>query len=210
MVDLSTTELIGYAASLLIVASLAMTSVVRLRIISLIGSLTYVVYGVLLPSIPIILTNAIIAGLNIWFLSKEFSPRRDLGAVPIATDAPFLIDFVESHRGDIATSQPEFIEIDDADSAWLLTRDGLPAGVLIGKRVGTTLETRLDYVMAPYRDSRIGQWLYGDGARVLRDAGIRRVTAHTTTKVHADYLARVGFAANPGAGSDRWLEKALD
>ena len=53
-------ELVGYAASALVVASLAMTSVVRLRAISLIGSVTFVVYGVLIGSVPIVVTNAAI------------------------------------------------------------------------------------------------------------------------------------------------------
>jgi hypothetical protein len=45
MFDIDSTEVIGYLASLLVVASLAMTSVVRLRILSLAGSLTFIVYG---------------------------------------------------------------------------------------------------------------------------------------------------------------------
>lgn len=99
----SAVELVGYLASALVVASLAMTSVVRLRTVSLIGSLVFVAYGALLPSIPIIITNAAVAGLNIWFLRKEFGAHRDLGAVPIEPRAPFLVDFLSSHTDDIAS-----------------------------------------------------------------------------------------------------------
>ncbi len=105
---MSPAELVGYAASALVVASLAMTSVVRLRLISLVGSLTFVVYGALLGSIPILITNAAIAVLNVWFLRRELGGQRDLGAVPIAADAPFLIDFLRSHASDISQSQPTF------------------------------------------------------------------------------------------------------
>lgn len=41
-------ELIGYTASLLVVVSLSMTSVVRLRMISLAGSIAFVVYASLI------------------------------------------------------------------------------------------------------------------------------------------------------------------
>ncbi len=61
-------ELIGYAASALVVTSLAMASVVRLRMFSLAGSLTFTAYGFLIGSVPIIITNATIACLNLWFL----------------------------------------------------------------------------------------------------------------------------------------------
>ena len=71
MFELSPTEIIGYVASLLVVVSLAMTSVVRLRTISLVGSVAFVVYGVLISSVPILITNAAIAVLNVWFLRAE-------------------------------------------------------------------------------------------------------------------------------------------
>ena len=53
----STTELIGYLASALIVVSLAMRSVVRLRTISLVGSVTFVVYGLLIGSWPVVVSR---------------------------------------------------------------------------------------------------------------------------------------------------------
>lgn len=194
---LSPVELVGYLASALVVASLAMTSVVRLRIVSLIGSVVFVAYGVLLPSVPIILTNAAVAGLNIWFLRKEFAPNRDLGAVPIAPDAPFLLDFLRSHAADIGSFHPGFDAPVDGDVVLLLTRDGLPAGALVGTPDDRTLRVRLDYVMQAYRDSRIGKWLYGAGSKVFTDAGFDRLVADPGTESHRAYLLRVGFTEGP-------------
>ncbi|QLQ17029.1 MAG: hypothetical protein HZY73_16760 [Micropruina sp.] len=186
-------ELVGYAASALVVLSLAMTSVVRLRVISLIGSLTFVVYGALLPSVPIIITNAAVAALNVWFLRKEFSPSRDLGAVPIAVDAPFLVDFLRSHAADIERTWPGAKPGPTSTFALVLTRDGLPAGALVGRPDGDTLHLDLDYVMKEFRDSRIGQWLYGPGSRLLRDAGFTRVVRDRPDAAHRSYLKAVGF-----------------
>jgi hypothetical protein len=69
-------EVVGYVASALVVLSLAMTSVVRLRMISLVGSVAFVVYGVLIESVPIVLTNVAIAALNLWFLRNELGGHR--------------------------------------------------------------------------------------------------------------------------------------
>jgi len=198
-------ELVGYLASALVVASLAMTSVVRLRTVSLIGSLVFVAYGALLPSIPIIITNAAVAGLNIWFLRKEFGANRDLGAVPIESQAPFLLDFLSSHAADIATFHPSFRAPDAGDFALVLTRDGLPAGALVGHPDGEVLQLRLDYVMSAYRDSRIGQWLYGDGAKALTDAGFTQVVAQPESAALRAYLLRVGFEeADGGLVRELW------
>lgn len=188
----SVVELIGYLASALIVVSLAMTSVVRLRIISFIGSVTFVVYGLLIGAWPIVVSNAIIAGINVWYLRKELT-RTDLGASPVAAQAPFLADFLESHAADIRTSQPGFTGVPAGSTAWLLTREGLPAGALVGRVDGSTLHVDLDYVMKAYRDSRLGAWIYGPGSGVLKDAGVRRVEQVAQTPGHRHYLDAMGF-----------------
>lgn len=202
MFELSPTELVGYLASVLVVTSLAMTSVVRLRSISLIGSVTFVGYGALIGSVPLILTNSAIAGLNIWFLRAELGHRRDLGAVVVPADSPFLADFVQFHLDDIRRFQPTFemVAPDDPDAVCvILTRDGLPAGALVGRRHGDgELEILLDYVLRAYRDSRLGRWLYGRGAGVFRGRGITRLVTRPGQTVHLSYLQQVGFSAEGG------------
>lgn len=83
-------EAMGYLASGLVVASLAMTSVRRLRVLSLLGSATYAVYGTLISAWPVVAANGVIVLLNVWNLRREFSRPRDLAAPPIEPDAPLL------------------------------------------------------------------------------------------------------------------------
>jgi uncharacterized protein with PQ loop repeat len=65
------TEIIGYIASAVVLISFLMKNIKKLRIINTIGCLIFIVYGVLLNfSIPIILTNSVIVGINIYFLVK--------------------------------------------------------------------------------------------------------------------------------------------
>ena len=196
-------ELIGYLASALVVTSLSMSSVVRLRMFSLAGSATFMTYGVLIESVPIIITNVAIAGLNVWFLSRELGGRRDLGAVVVPTDSPFLHDFLANHRREISEFQPEYDPDAPNDFALVLTRDGLPAGVLLGREDQGDLEITLDYVLKAYRDSRVGRWLYGAGASVFRDAGFTALTTPGGNEQHRSYLQRVGFDYD--ADGRRWF-----
>jgi hypothetical protein len=64
---------------------------------------------------------------------------------------------------------------------------------LIGRRQGDELYVVLDYVLRPWRDSRLGQWLYGRGAGVFRDIGVQRVVSEPGNDTHRAYLERVGF-----------------
>jgi len=128
--DLSGPELVGYLASALVVTALTMTSVVRLRLISLAGSITFFTYGLLIGSPPIIITNVAIAFINVWFLRKEFAGGSDhgidLGVSHIRADSPFLHDFVAYHLEDIHKFQPNFtIPQGDEAVTLLLTRDPL-------------------------------------------------------------------------------------
>jgi hypothetical protein len=200
--DVNGTELVGYLASALVVLSLTMTSVVRLRMVSFCGSVTFFVYGTLIGSIPIMITNGSIAMINVWFLRKEFASGttsgRDLGVSHIRPDSPFLADFVAFHLIDIHRFQPDFrLPTGDDVVTLLLTRDGLPAGLLIGRRRGSTLTIDLDYVLGPYRDSRLGRWLYGRGAAVFRADGITELRSEGVTDTHRKYLERVGFHRAP-------------
>lgn len=63
-------EIIGYSGSILILVSMLMTSVVRLRVINLIGSLVFAVYALLIKSYPTAFLNACLVGINVYQLLK--------------------------------------------------------------------------------------------------------------------------------------------
>lgn len=72
--DFSFTEIIGYIASAVILFSFLMKNFRTFRIINSLGGCIFIVYGVLLHySIPIILTNAAIVGINVFYLIRNRS-----------------------------------------------------------------------------------------------------------------------------------------
>ncbi|WP_040161526.1 glycoside hydrolase family 15 protein [Nigerium massiliense] len=187
-------ELIGYLASALIVISLAMRSLVRLRVVSLVGSLTFVIYGALIGAIPVMIANGAAVLLNIWHLRRELAPAAStINAVPIEPDAPFLRDFLAANLPEIHRSQPRFDIEGHYPFARLLTRDGLPAGVFLARPLGDELQVTLDYVTPAYRDSRVARWLFGPGRDVFTARGVRRLVAEATTAEHRTYLESAGF-----------------
>ena len=103
-------EIIGYVASALVAGSLVMVSVVKLRIVNLCGAVTFVVYGLLISSFPLVLTNGFITIVNIYHLTHIF--RADLSGfsyVPIdASKRHQLDDFLEKYREDVVRFYPEF------------------------------------------------------------------------------------------------------
>jgi hypothetical protein len=69
--NFSSTEIIGYLASFIVLTSFLMKEIKTLRVINTIGCGMFVAYGILLHfSFPIILTNVAIVGINMYFLIK--------------------------------------------------------------------------------------------------------------------------------------------
>src|SRR6056297_1798281 len=75
--DINILEWVGYAASLLVLISLLMSSIIKLRWINLIGSAIFCVYGFLIGSIPVGIMNGGIIIINIYYLTQVVRECND-------------------------------------------------------------------------------------------------------------------------------------
>ena len=70
-------EWLGYAASIIIAISLIMNAMVKLRVINLIGSFLFAVYGFGIRAYPVGLINTIIVLINMYYLYQMFKEYRN-------------------------------------------------------------------------------------------------------------------------------------
>lgn len=63
-------EYLGYFASVLLVASLMMENVVRLRWLNLAGCVAFTLYGLAIEAWPVAFTNGLLSVVNIYHLMK--------------------------------------------------------------------------------------------------------------------------------------------
>lgn len=76
MLGITLTEAVGYLASLVLMISFLMKNINTLRIVNSTGCLLFVIYGFMLTtSWPIIISNAFILGVNIFYLTKHFRAK---------------------------------------------------------------------------------------------------------------------------------------
>jgi len=71
ILGVSVTEWVGYAASLGVLVSFLMKDIKVLRVVNSIGCALFVAYGLMLGSIPIIVTNVAILFVNAYYLLKK-------------------------------------------------------------------------------------------------------------------------------------------
>lgn len=67
---MNATEILGYAASVIVAISFLIGNVRLLRIWNSVGAACFVVYGTLIGSYPIALLNVFIVMVNIWHIIR--------------------------------------------------------------------------------------------------------------------------------------------
>lgn len=190
------TEIIGYVASVLVAVSLTMSSILRLRVINLVGAIVFTIYGLLIGSIPVAAVNTFIVMVNIYYLFRLFRQRELFRVLHVGPDSEYLRYFLEVNRSDIARYMPGFDgRMKEGDFIVFVLRDLVPAGLFIGEpRSDGSLLVTLDYVRPDYRDLKVADFLFRQRAGWFAERGIQRLIAHGETRAHARYLRTMGFA----------------
>ncbi|MCA9901859.1 MAG: YgjV family protein [Ardenticatenaceae bacterium] len=65
-------ELLGYMASVFVAVSLMMRSLVKLRVINLVGAVLFTVYGLIIAAYPVAVVNGFIVLVNIYYLQQTW------------------------------------------------------------------------------------------------------------------------------------------
>ena len=65
-------DYIGYAASLFVLLSFFMKKIATLRMINIVGCSFFIAYGLLIDSIPVIITNVAIVLVNSYYLMQYY------------------------------------------------------------------------------------------------------------------------------------------
>ena len=202
----TTIELIGYLASALVVLSLIMSSVLRLRVIGLTGAVVFAAYGALIGSVPVMVTNGAIILVHGYHLTRILRARASdsyFEVVRWPVFGTYLPRFLDFHRDDIVRSQPGFDGLHDDHLAWVILRDAEPVGVVLARRTDdATAHIDLDYVRPEHRDLRAGRVFFSNGEGLAGD-GIRTATTDPPTDLHRRYLIQMGFEPI-GDGTGRW------
>ena len=189
-------ELIGYLGSILVLVSMLMTSVMRLRIINLVGSAIFTAYALLIHSYPTALLNAFLVVINIVQIVRLTRKQNgEYEVQPIGKNEGFSEWFLRRNLEDIRHFFPD-LDPEEAARAegFAVFFETQPAGLLLGTRSGETFEILLDYTTPGYRDCSVGTFLY----EALPAYGITRIACRSDTPEHVNYMEKMGFTEEGG------------
>jgi len=184
-------ELFGYLGSLLVVVSMLMSSVVKLRVINVAGSVISGTYALIIGSYPLVIMNACLIAINLYNLFKLLKTEQEYDLVEGKPEDSFLAYFLEHYKEDIKIYFPGFRAEDFTGSAvYIVCCNADPAGVLLGTDNGSgEIDIMLDYSIPLYRDCSVGRYLYSE----LGKKGVHKLTFTGASKKHIPYLKKMGY-----------------
>jgi|YNPMSStandDraft_1061717.scaffolds.fasta_scaffold68722_2 hypothetical protein len=186
-------EIIGYIASILVMISLMMSSIVKLRWINFVGSALFAAYGLMIKAYPVFLVNGTIALINIYYLFKLFS--KDIFSrieIKDPTNDPYLKKFVSFYESDLKKFFPDF-SIDKMINANLIFRNASPVGLFAYKTQNGNIEIIIDYAAPNYRDFKNARFIFSELEKDWKKLNYNKIIANSFSREHSAYLKKIGF-----------------
>ena len=192
-------ELIGYLGSLLVVVSMLMTSVVKLRIINTVGSAIFTGYALVIHSYPTAAMNACLIVINMYNLFRLYKNARSYAILRLSPSDGFVRFFLDKHEADMKHFFPVVNKNLLYDYTCLVCHNNNPVGIFLAKtEADGTLNISIDYTIPAYRDCSVGKYLY----TWLAHEQIPRLTIDKASAGHVAYLKKMGFSEQNG----QWIK----
>ncbi|MDF2988735.1 MAG: hypothetical protein K0R50_4245 [Eubacterium sp.] len=188
-------EWIGYLASLLVLISLLMSSIIKLRWINLLGSCIFALYGFLIGALPVGFMNTCICLINIYYLTKIYRSKEFFKLLNIEDNSSYFVDFLEYYKKDIKEyTSFNFSDINNYVVRFFVLRNQVHTGIFLASRFDEkTLLIELDFVTPEYRDFKIGSFIFDSQKSFFLDKGYSQFLCSATNPKHVNYLKRMGF-----------------
>ena len=189
-------ELVGYTGSLLVVISMLMTSITKLRVVNSLGCVIFGAYALIIHSYPTAALQACLLTINIFRLYNLSKNEKEYQISELKNGDSYIDFFLKSHYKDIEKYFPEVRSFsnntatDEMARICIVCVGSTTAGLFLARETSKgLLEIDLDYTTPEYRDCSVGKFLYD----YLRDKGITKIVAKNEVAEHINYMRKMGF-----------------
>lgn len=198
LLSISLLEWIGYIASIIIALSMTMSSIVKFRVINLVGASMFSIYGFIIGAYPVGVLNAFIVGVDIYYLMGIFARKEVFEILEVRVDNKYLIRFLEFHLKGIQEFFPGFTYKPELNTySFFVLRNMAVAGLFLAHRDSNgALHVGLDFVVPEYRDFKNGKFVYAHLKDRFVGQGFTKIISKACSKKHATYLMKLGFVPN--------------
>lgn len=190
-------EIFGYIGSALVVVSMLMSSVVKLRVINTAGSIVSGIYAIICGAFPLALMNGCLIIINFINLYRLLKAKQAYDLVEANSEDASVKYFLDRYYDDIKMYFPEFDKEKNGETkAYVVYCDGMPSGILLGKEKEGTIDIIIDYSTPIYRDCSVGRYLY---SKLLSKGIDTLLFSQKQSEVHSAYMNKMGFVKEKDA-----------
>lgn len=183
-------ELFGYLGSCLVVVSLLMSSVMKLRVINTIGSIISGTYALIIGSLPLALMNISLIIINLYNIYKLKKESKSYEIIKGDTKENFFNYFVGRYGDDIKKHFSDFDAKNiSADTVYYVFCNEAPVGLFIGNNRNNSVDIVLDYTVPNYRDCSVAKFLY----IAMKENGINKLEMKNPTQKHIEFLEKMDY-----------------
>lgn len=188
-------ELIGYLGSVLVLLSFLMTSVVKLRVVSILGSVVCILYALIIKAYPTLVMNVCLVIINAYFLYQGFRTDKEYDLLTVDVNDPLTLYLLDAYQEDMKKVFPNrTFEYSKAESCFVVFNQKKPVGLTVCSIEGSVLHVKLDYSIPEYRDYSVGKYLY----QKLKETGYEKAIYEGSIRNHLKYLEKTGFVNHDG------------
>ena len=182
-------EAIGYAGSALVIISMMMTSVLRLRAVNIVGSALAFFYAMAVKAYPVALLNGFLILVNAVKIIQFFRIEKSYNLIETDGSAALPNYLARKYSDDILNYFPDFKGVDTNDKVFVLMNGDCATGITAGKSDGENFLISIDYTTPAYRDNSAGAFLFKE----IAAKGYKKAVLETRAKNHEAYLYKMGF-----------------
>lgn len=183
-------EIIGYIGSALVVISMMMTSVFKLRVVNITGSAIAFFYAMAVKAYPVAALNGFLIIVNVVKIVQFFRVEKSYTLIESTGAAGLPKYLARKYNDDILNFFPDFTGFKDDDKVFILMNGDNATGVTAGQiDEFQTFHISIDYTTPAYRDNSAGRFLYSEIAR----RGCKKAVFETSSKNHEAYMYKMGF-----------------
>ena len=183
-------EIFGYIGTALVITSMMMTSLVKLRVLNICGSVISMIYSFIGGAWPIVVMNLALIIINVVQLIKARFNKDEFTCIKTTLSDSSANHFVSLFNDDIIKFFPSFSKDALLDrECFIIFSHSEIAGILIGKREGQLIKVDIDYTSPKYRNLSVGTFLYD----YLKTFEISMLEANFEVQQHKLYLKKMNF-----------------
>ncbi len=186
----------GYLASLCLIIALLVNNDLKFRWFNMLGNILFITYAILLNAIPVLLTNAILFCINLYYLIKIYSKQENFDLLEFEGDEKLTHKFISFHWKDIQSYFPQF-ETNElhGNLNFVITRDVVIANMFSAKLTNDgDAQVIINYTLPKYRDFKVGTYIFEKEKNYLISKGVKRIVYNNVVnKGHIEFLKVNGF-----------------